>query len=655
MSPEEAQNVLRENADLSKKAEALEALLAGLMDTIPDYIYFKDRQCRFIRINKAHARHLGLASPDEAVGKTDLDLHDPNHAEKAFADDRRIMETGLPMIGVAEKETQPDGGIVWVSTTKVPLRDERGTVIGLVGISRDITEQKAAETRLSEQNEMLSNSHEGVMIVSLSNAITFWNRGAERLFGWTAAEAIGKTPEQLLMLGNPKIVATLRSATERDGAWSGELRTQGRDGRELLVDCHVTLVRNEAGQPRGRITWFADITEKRRIEEQLLRTQRLENIGVLAAGIAHDLNNILVPIMCSASILRENLSSADDLRVIDTLEKSTQRGADLVRQILGFARGSPGEFQRLDVGRLVADIVAIIAETFPKALKLRHLVAPDIWPAQGNPTQVHQVLLNLCVNARDAMPHGGTLRITAINRLLGDVEAARIPGGRPGAWLLIEVSDTGTGIPPDILEKIWTPFFTTKAEGDGTGLGLSTVRGILYKHNGFIDVSTEVGKGLSFRVFLPAVLDSAPRPAETGQSTISRGEGELVLVVDDEDGIREVLASWLRKHGYRVASCCDGVEALSWFKDHGSEAAIVVTDVDMPQLGGLGLIRALLQLRPDLRILSMSGLSGTHSESSDSREVRKISTAFLGKPFAAEEFLRTVYRVLHSNPADPPS
>ncbi len=655
MSPEEAQNVLRENADLSKKAEALEALLAGLMDTIPDYIYFKDRQCRFIRINKAHARHLGLASPDEAVGKTDLDLHDPNHAEKAFADDRRIMETGLPMIGVAEKETQPDGGIVWVSTTKVPLRDERGTVIGLVGISRDITEQKAAETRLSEQNEMLSNSHEGVMIVSLSNAITFWNRGAERLFGWTAAEAIGKTPEQLLMLGNPKIVATLRSATERDGAWSGELRTQGRDGRELLVDCHVTLVRNEAGQPRGRITWFADITEKRRIEEQLLRTQRLENIGVLAAGIAHDLNNILVPIMCSASILRENLSSADDLRVIDTLEKSTQRGADLVRQILGFARGSPGEFQRLDVGRLVADIVAIIAETFPKALKLRHLVAPDIWPAQGNPTQVHQVLLNLCVNARDAMPHGGTLRITAINRLLGDVEAARIPGGRPGAWLLIEVSDTGTGIPPDILEKIWTPFFTTKAEGDGTGLGLSTVRGILYKHNGFIDVSTEVGKGSSFRVFLPAVLDSAPRPAETGQSTISRGEGELVLVVDDEDGIREVLASWLRKHGYRVASCCDGVEALSWFKDHGSEAAIVVTDVDMPQLGGLGLIRALLQLRPDLRILSMSGLSGTHSESSDSREVRKISTAFLGKPFAAEEFLRTVYRVLHSNPADPPS
>jgi PAS domain S-box-containing protein len=655
VSPEEAQNVLRENADLSKKAEALEALLAGLMDTIPDYIYFKDRQCRFIRINKAHARHLGLASPDEAVGKTDLDLHDPNHAEKAFADDRRIMETGLPMIGVAEKETQPDGGIVWVSTTKVPLRDERGTVIGLVGISRDITEQKAAETRLSEQNEMLSNSHEGVMIVSLSNAITFWNRGAERLFGWTAAEAIGKTPEQLLKLGNPKIVATLRSATERDGAWSGELRPQGRDGRELLVDCHVTLVRNEAGQPRGRITWFADITEKRRIEEQLLRTQRLENIGVLAAGIAHDLNNILVPIMCSASILRENLSSADDLRVIDTLEKSTQRGADLVRQILGFARGSPGEFQRLDVGRLVADIVAIIAETFPKALKLRHLVAPDIWPAQGNPTQVHQVLLNLCVNARDAMPHGGTLRITAINRLLGDVEAARIPGGRPGAWLLIEVSDTGTGIPPDILEKIWTPFFTTKAEGDGTGLGLSTVRGILYKHNGFIDVSTEVGKGSSFRVFLPAVLDSAPRPAETGQSTISRGEGELVLVVDDEDGIREVLASWLRKHGYRVASCCDGVEALSWFKDHGSEAAIVVTDVDMPQLGGLGLIRALLQLRPDLRILSMSGLSGTHSESSDSREVRKISTAFLGKPFAAEEFLRTVYRVLHSNPADPPS
>jgi len=335
------------------------------------------------------------------------------------------------------------------------------------------------------------------------------------------------------------------------------------------------------------------------------------------------------------------------LKILDVIERSAERGVGLVKQILGFARTTTGEFQPTQVKHLARDLISVIKRTFPKSIQLQQQIPSDLWPVQGNATQIHQVLLNLCVNARDAMPQGGTLRITAANRRLDAAEAGAIPGAQPGAWLVLEVADTGTGIPPEVLERIWMPFFTTKVAGKGTGLGLSTVRGIVASHHGFVELHTEVDRGTTFRVFLPAVESESPRPSSAPPFDIPDGHSELILVVDDDAPIRDIVVEILRKHGYRVMSCGDGVEAITLFNAYLGEISLVATDIDMPRLGGVALARALLQLRPDIRLLAMSGLSRLETDGSDVPEIQKLAHAFLRKPFTPENLLGTVHRLLH--------
>jgi len=404
----------RDVTERKRAEEALrreQTLFTDLANTMPDHIYFKDRQSRFIRINDAMARSFGLRDVTEAVGKTDFDIFTEEHARQAFADEQRIMETGEPKIGIEEKETWPDGHVTWVSTTKVPLRDAQGWITGMVGISRDITERKLADAQLREQNEILSKSHEGVMIENLAKEITLWNRGAEEIFGWTASEALGRSPEELLGAESLDALSALRVAVERDGNWNGEIRLKNREGRNLIVDNRTTFVRDEAGRPRARLSFFADITEKKLFEEKFLHAQRIESIGMLASGIAHDLNNVLAPIMFAEPLLRESLSSPRDLRILDTFKQCAERGAGLVKQILGFVHSTAGEFQPTQVKHIARDIISVIEGTFPKSIELQQTIPSDLWPVLGNATQIHQVLLNLCVNARDAMPQGGKLRI----------------------------------------------------------------------------------------------------------------------------------------------------------------------------------------------------------------------------------------------------
>jgi PAS domain S-box-containing protein len=515
------------------------------------------------------------------------------------------------------------------------------------GIGRDVTARKLIERELRERNEILSNSHEGVMIVGLDNKVSFWNPGAENLFGWTAAEALGRAPEQLLGVDDPDFVAALRAAVQRDGFWSGELRAQARDGRKLTVECRTTLVRDDEGRPRARLNLLADITDKKLFEEKFLHAQRLESIGLLAAGIAHDLNNVLAPILFVAPMLRENLSTPRDLRILATLEQSATRGAGLVKQILGFVHSAAGELRPTQVKHLLRDITGIIEQTFPKSIELRQRIPSDLWPVRGNPTQIHQVLLNLCVNARDAMPQGGTLSITAANRRLTSAEAGRIPGSQPGDWLMLEIMDTGTGMPPEVVAHIWEPFFTTKSPGKGTGLGLSTVRGIVANHHGFVEFQTAVGRGTTFRVFLPAFESEPPGQGSTRPFTGPAGHNELIVIVDDDAPVREIVAEILGTNGYRVVRCADGVEAMTFCQSHADEISLVVTDIDMPHLGGVALARALLQIRPEIKLIAISGLASVEAGNADVPAARKLVHAFLPKPFAAEALLDTVRRLLH--------
>ena len=622
-------------------------MLQRVINNIPQHVFWKDRNLCYLGANTIFARSGGLRSPAEIIGKSDFDLAWKRSAEAYRADDRAVIESGVPKLNFEEEQQRPDGSLRWLRTSKLPLIGNEGEILGLLGIYEDITGLKAGESLLREQNEILSNSHEGVMVVNLANQVSLWNDAAEKILGWTRAEVMGRPPEELLGTDYISVMTALRAAVEREGFWNGELRAHTRDGRKIDIDCRTTLVRDKAGRPRARLTLFADITEKKLLEEKFLHAQRLESIGMLAAGIAHDLNNVLAPIVFGAPILRDSLSSARDLKILDTLTRSAERGAALVNQILGFVRNTTSEFQSTQVKYLVHDIISLIEETFPKSIQLEHQIPSDLWPVTGNATQIHQVLLNLCVNARDAMPQGGTLRITATNLRLVAAAAGAIPGARSGAWLVLEIADTGTGIPPEVLEHIWEPFFTTKGSGKGTGLGLGTVRGIVSSHHGFIELRTKVGRGSAFRVFLPAAADESPAPTSLSPVHVPDGHGELILVVDDDVPLRDLVSDTLEKHGYRVIGCGNGVDAIALFDVRPGDIPLVITDVEMPRLGGLALARALLQRQPDIRLLAMSGLSSSEAGSSDSPEIQKLAHAFLLKPFTPEDLLAAMYRLLH--------
>jgi nitrogen-specific signal transduction histidine kinase/CheY-like chemotaxis protein len=398
------------------------------------------------------------------------------------------------------------------------------------------------------------------------------------------------------------------------------------------------------GVGRGAV----DVTTKKLRDDRFLRAQRLESIGMLASGIAHDLNNVLAPIILAAPLLRERATNPDDLRVIMSLEKSAERGVDLVRQILSFAQGVGGLHQAVEVKTLLDETMSVVRESFPKDIILDARVPDNLWPIVADPTQVHQVLLNLCVNARDAMGSGGTLTLNAENCLLSENAARRIEGASAGAWVVLHVGDTGTGIPPDVLAHIWEPFFTTKGAEGGTGLGLSTVRGIVENHKGFITLTTQPGRGTTFRVHLPAAeVKKEGGNVEPIQPGAMEGAGELIVVVDDDARIREMTAAILSRHGYRVLTASDGTEAVAIFAARGSEISMIITDVRMPNLDGAALANVVLQLNPLVKILAMSGLSS----GGQNGQMQRYAGAFLYKPFKIEALLHAVHGLLHSDAA----
>ena len=382
-----------------------------------------------------------------------------------------------------------------------------------------------------------------------------------------------------------------------------------------------------------------DITEKKNLESQFLRAQRMESIGVLAGGIAHDLNNVLAPVLMVSQLLKMKHSDQESVDLLNTLETSAQRGADLIRQVLTFARGVEGERIELQVSHLIAEIQNMLKETLPRTIEIRTKIAKDLWNIKGIATQLNQVLLNLGVNARDAMPNGGRIEITAENLSIGESYALLHPEARPGLYVVIAVSDTGTGIPPNIVEKIYDPFFTTKEIGKGTGLGLSTVKGIVKSHEGFIHVYTELGKGTTFKVYLQAIATKTHAGVESRNAVLPRGNGELILVVDDEAAVRQTMKVTLEKFGYNVLCASDGVDGLTVYVQNQDKVRVVLTDMTMPHLEGTAMIRAILKIAPDAKIIAISG----HFDERKIENLREQGNIKrLEKPFLPEHLLGAV-------------
>jgi PAS domain S-box-containing protein len=505
-------------------------------------------------------------------------------------------------------------------------------------------ERKRAEEKVRQMATLLDIATDAIIVQNTDHIVIFWNKSAGRLYGWTEEEVLGRRADEIYYRGGSSEFEEAVKITKEKGEWKGELHHVTKEGREVILQSRWTLVRDDEGKPKWILIVNTDITERKRMESQLLRAQRMESIGTLAGGIAHDLNNILQPIIMAIGILRQEYGDEKNRKLLDTIEASARRGANLVKQVLSFARGEEGEHTVLQMRHLIPEIEKIVKETFPKSIDIHTDTSRDLWTILGDPTQLHQVLMNLCVNARDAMPNGGTLTISAENLLIDENYAQTNIDARVGPYVVITVSDTGIGIPPEIIDRIFEPFFTTKGPDKGTGLGLSTTFGIVKGHGGFINVYSEVGKGTRFMVYLPAIETSQTKEARARrEERLPLGNGELILVVDDEASVLEITRATLETYGYRVITASDGVEAIALYIENQKEIKAVILDMMMPIMDGAATIRALRRIDPGVKVIAVSGLKGNEGATMVSESEVK---AFLSKPYTAESLLKTLHGIL---------
>ncbi|ARV57376.1 hybrid sensor histidine kinase/response regulator [Nostocales cyanobacterium HT-58-2] len=607
----------------------------------PIFVFNQDKELHYTWV---YNPTFGLTS-EEILGKRDSDLMRVEDAERLMTIKRGVLTTG---IGTREEVSiTTDQGRQYYDLTVEPLHNESLEVVGITCASIDISERKLAEEKIREQAALLDVSTDAICVRDLDNRILFWNKGAENLYGWQAQEAYGKNAIELLFNETPLEADVAVSTVIRTGHWQGELTKVTKDGKEILVESRWSLVCDEDGKPKSILTVDTDITDKKLLEAQLFRAQRLESIGTLASGIAHDLNNILTPILAVSQLLPLKFPDVykQDKHLLEILENSTKRGADLVKQVLSFARGVEGKRMTLQPKHLIREVVKIVKETFPKSIEVYTDIPQDLWMVSGDGTQLHQVLTNLCVNARDAMPNGGTLSISAENLWIDENYARMHLEAKTGPYILITVSDTGVGISSEILDRIFEPFFTTKEQGKGTGLGLSTVIGIVKSHGGFVSVYSELGAGTSFKVYLPAVQGMETQPAQEEPEVLA-GHGELILVVDDEPSIQEITKASLETYNYKILTANDGIEAIALYAQHKDKIGAVLIDMMLPVLDGLTAMRTLQKINPKVKIVATSGLM---SSSKLAGAVGSGVKTFLSKPYTVKELLHSLQMVLIEN------
>ncbi len=503
-------------------------------------------------------------------------------------------------------------------------------------------ERNQAEQKIREQAALLDVTTDAILVRDLENKILFWNKGAERLYGWKALEVLGKNANEILYKEPFASLQRIQKTLDEKGEWQGELHQVTKDDKEIIVESRWTLVRDEDNRPKSILVVNTDITQKKQLEAQFLRAQRMESIGTLASGIAHDLNNVLAPILMTAQLLETQLHDQQSKRLIPILITNAKRGANLVKQVLSFARGLEGKFTVLQVKHLISEIKQIALQTFPKSIEISTDISQSLWTVCGDATQLHQVLMNLCVNARDAMPNGGTLSISAKNLFIDQNYARLNLDAQVGSYIVIRVTDTGMGIPPEILDRIFEPFFTTKEIGKGTGLGLSTAIGIIKSHGGFVNVYSEVGRGTEFKVYLPAAEVTQTQPVEDLE--LPQGHGEFILVVDDEAPIRDISKAVLETYNYQAITASDGIEAIALYAEHQQEISVVLADMMMPEMDGLTTIRMLQRINPEVKIIAVSGLA--QRDKLDDAADTGVKT-FLSKPFTTKELLTTLNEILH--------
>ncbi len=617
---------------LRLQSAALESTASGVVIT--------DREGTIVWVNNAFSAMTGY-NKDEIIGNNPRILKSGNQDPKFYRELWQTILSGNVWRGQLTNKRK-DGTMYIEEQTITPVVEDGRGISHFVAVKHDITERMNAERQLREQAALLDIVPDAIVIRDFDNCIRFWNKGAELIYGWKPEEVLGRKATGLMYrMGQDRFPTILERVLSR-GEWAGELEHITSKGAPVTVQSRFALIRGTDGNPLSVLSVNTDVTEKKSFETQLLRAQRLESLGTLAGGIAHDLNNVLAPILMSFESIKRKLTDEKAIHMLSVAESSAARGKQIVAQVLTFARGFESAKGPLQMRHLLHEIEQIARETFPRSIEIKTALARDLSMVLGDATQIHQMFMNLCVNARDAMPKGGTLRMSAANVELDEAFAIMRIGSQAGPHVVLEVSDTGEGIPKENLERIFDPFFTTKEVGKGTGLGLSTVHTIVKGHGGFIDVSSKPGSGTTFRIHLPAIGEKAASPGLMQNKQFPKGNDELILVVDDEESIREITCQMLESFGYRCLTATDGIDGVTKLARRKEEVALVVMDLMMPVMDGPNAIRAMLKIKPDVKIIASSGILPD-----DKGFVKESGIAgFLGKPYTGERLLTMIQKVL---------
>jgi two-component system cell cycle sensor histidine kinase/response regulator CckA len=633
---------------LCEMAEMLQLVL----DHMPAFVFWKDRNSVYLGCNSLFAANAGLASPEDIVGLTDLDLPwRDSEAEKYLADDKQVMSTGIPKLNYEETQLTANGHL-HVRTSKIPLRDSDGQVVGILGTFEDITQRKEAEAKLAEAEakyrSLVEESLVGVYLIQQDHFV-YANDCMARIFGYNRPELVGLRVFDLVAPEDRERVLDNVRKREADEIRSIQYSFHGirKDGQ--VIEVEVLGARTTYNGSPAVVGSLVDVTERNRAQEEqanlrqhLQQAQKMEAVGHLAGGIAHDFNNILGIIIGYSDVVLRDPNTPEETRSrIEEIASAGQRAASLTRRLLAFSRKLVLQPQVLNLNEVIEGVEKMLRRLLGDEIQIRTKLDPNLGLVQADPSQIEQVLLNLCINARDAMPEGGTLTIETAK--LDSAEADARFEMPPGPCVKVSVKDTGVGMNDETLSHLFEPFFTTKEPDRGTGLGLATVYGIVKQSGGHVWAQSKLGKGSTFTVCLPETArEPQIRKSDEAPETSLRGS-ETVLLVEDAAPLRSLLAHVVEEFGYKVLQAEDGRHAIQVAKRFTGDIAILVTDVSMPRMRGSALAKALARYRPNMRVLFMSGHSDTVIAPDG---VLDPGTGFLQKPFTPQELVRKMRELL---------
>jgi two-component system, cell cycle sensor histidine kinase and response regulator CckA len=620
-------------------------MLQVLLDTTPDIIVFKDRNLVLLACSESLGRLMGKPT-SELIGKTDSDLFSPEQAMAFRAEDLKAMDRGIPV--TAEHRFITPEGTRWFESIKTPWRNTAGATIGIVCVERDITDRKQFEELLWQTK----------LVVEHSPVVLFrWAPDSEAAVEYVSenVQQFGYTPEELMSgaitfhaIMHPDDVARVGSEAKMCSqrgidSFRQEYRILAKDGAYRWVEDRTAIIRDGDGQTLYHQGAVMDITEHKALEAQLLQSQKMETVGRLAGGVAHDFNNILTAIKGYASLARKGLSGNDQARDdLDQVLRATERASALTHRLLAFSRRQIIALRLINLNDLILDMDKMLRRLIGEDIELVTIPAQDLGSVQADPGQIEQALVNLVVNARDAMPHGGKLTIETCNVRMDEKAAGELLGAEAGDFVLLTIQDTGTGMTHEAKVHLFEPFFTTKEKGKGTGLGLPTVYGIVKQHQGEITVTSEPGRGTAVRIYLPRAVGEAECLGHDESIPLAQGT-ETILLVEDEPLVRGLALRVLAERGYKVLEAANGDEALRVAREYPETIHLLLTDVVMPQMNGKVLADRLAPIRPAMKVIFMSGYT---DDAIVRHGVLEEDVTFLQKPFTELALSRLIRETL---------